>query len=111
MEEHNKKLRMLASKGNSGIMKCPCCNLYQLTFNNMVINFKREELAEFYRMISAPEYSEILKDSRGDNRLLVRMDMRIYYSFNESSFEQLKLLVSDALLMDEFYSSLVINLN
>mgnify|MGYP006099775379 FL=1 len=92
------KTKILASVKNGELSVCNGCNVYSLTFNNILFQFEKEQLLQFRNYIGNidVEYWLHLYSSTNRKRQIPvsTLNQNLTLLFNESEIEELKLLLS-----------------
>lgn len=102
---------MLASNENSCIIKCGCCDSYQVSFKNFIINFKHEQYEKFRGIIMGDNFLYSDEPTYNNKKAMIKCtaETDIYLAFDEQEIAELRALLEEAVLLDEACRS--INLN
>jgi hypothetical protein len=111
MDNCGSKVVMLASNENSCVIRCGCCDSYQVSFKNFIINFKHEQYEKFTEIIMNNSLLYSDEPTYNNKRAMIKCtsEADIYLAFDSGEIEELKELLEDAVLLDEACRS--VNLN
>ncbi|PLK43717.1 DUF6686 family protein [Emticicia sp. TH156] len=99
----NHKLLILASCSYGYVGKCPCCEKYNMVFNNQLFVFPEEDLRQFRRILDDGDTVFNAGDlcCNGRNIGLKTPVSNFYLMFTPREFEHLRIMLDDAFVMIE----------
>lgn len=111
MNNCGSKVVVLSARENSCLIKCNCCDSYQVSFKNFIINFKHEQYDKFREIILGDNflYSDELTYNNKKAMIKCTAEADVYLTFDDKEINELKELLEEAVLLDEACRS--INLN
>lgn len=101
MNDH--KLIILASCPYGYVGKCPCCEKYNMVFNNQLFIFPEEDLRQFRRVLDDTSTIFDAGDLCCNGRTMgLRTPMNNFYlMFSPKEFEHFKNMLDDVFVMIE----------
>lgn len=111
MNNCGSKVVILSAKENSCLVKCNCCDSYQVSFKNFIINFKREQYDKFREIILSDNLLYSDEPTYNNKRAMIKCaaETDVFFAFDEAEVDELKELLEDAALLDEACRSLNLN--
>jgi len=111
MSEHNNKVTFLSAKKNSCVIRCSCCNSYQVSFKNLIINFKYAQFESFRDIFLKDKlvYSEESTYNNKTAMIKVSSDADIFLAFDEEEISEMKKLLFEVLNYESEFNSININ--
>mgnify|MGYP001423390075 CR=1 FL=1 len=111
MSEHKNTVTFLSAKKNSCVIRCSCCNSYQVSFKNLIVNFKYGQF-ESFRDIFLKDKLVFSEESTYNNKttmIKVASDTDLFLAFDEDEISEMKELLFEVLNYESQYSSININ--
>lgn len=111
MDEQNKNIVFLGAKQNSCLVRCTCCNSYQFSFKNIIMNFKTDQLDKFREIImnDSVAYSEVPTYNNKVAMIRCSDENDIYLAFDSEEIHEIKELLADAYCTENNYFPININ--
>lgn len=99
------KTLVLSTGKHTAITHCPCCKVYYIWHNNLVLNFTQHDFNNFKHIIDHAAFDETsLPFPDKEERILLRTPNEdISFAFTYPELESFKELLNEAIYMKEVY--------
>jgi len=100
------KTIVLSSGEHTAISHCPCCKVYYVWHNNLVLSFSGQEFLSFREIIENASFTETsLPFPDKKERILLRSPNEdISFAFTSAELEDFRSMLNEAIYMKEVYT-------